>query len=78
MTLRLPTKGWGSAGIDRFVIEADGTIRWAVTGGGEETRQFSGVDMRPAEQSLRLDDGRHRLVLRMHPDGSITIERADV
>ncbi|WP_436934877.1 DUF7311 family protein [Halovenus marina] len=79
MILRLPTKGWASADIDRLTVVDTGTVRWRVSGGSEQTRHLSAVDLRPVAGSLQLHDGgRHRLVLQMQPDGSIRVKRADV
>jgi hypothetical protein len=78
-TLRLPTKGWASAGVDRLTIAENGTVRWRVSGGSEQTRHLSAVEFRPVGGELRLDSGgRHRLVLQIQPDESVRVERADV
>jgi hypothetical protein len=79
MTLRLPTKGWASADVEQLTIGETGTVQWRVSGGSEQTRHLSAVDLRPVGGSLQLHDGgRHRLVLQMQPDSSIRAKRADV
>lgn len=78
VTLTLPGKSWGTAGIERFVVAPEnGTFSWRVTGGTAQTYHVTGVAL--AGNSLRLDDsGPHRLLLLLTPDGSVRVVRPDV
>ncbi len=78
VTVNLPVDGWGTAGVERFVLEPRGqAVRWRVTGGAEQVRQVTGVAL--TGNPLRLDSGGpHRLQLTLRPDGSVRISRPDV
>jgi len=77
VTLRLPGDGWGTAGLERFVLEPeDQAFRWRVAGGTGQVRHVTAVTL--AGTPLRLDDGGpHRLQLTLTSDGSVRIARPD-
>lgn len=68
-TLRLPSRSWGEAGIERFRLLpgcATGDVVWTVRGGSEQSYRFSTVRLSgPAGGLVISDGGRSRLVLEL-------------
>lgn len=82
-TVRLPTRNWGQAGIERVAIPADanGSVHWRVTGGGTHTIEASPPLVAPPEGLVLREGGPHRvrLSLQRH-DGTavVVVSRAEI
>jgi hypothetical protein len=82
-TVVLPTRSWGTAGLDRLQIpaRANKSIRWRVTGGQVQTRHTIPPLVAPPDGLTLRERGRHRLTLSLERrDGNavVVVSRADV
>lgn len=87
VTLDLPTDGFASAGLRRFVISraaVDGNrtdrratrFSWRVAGGARQVRLVDGLSLRPAGGRLAVETGgRHRLRLELVRAGGQRVVR---
>lgn len=67
VTLHLPVRSWGSAGLELFRVPPPGTnpaVIWQVRGGRPHSRQLPGIQLAGPPGGLAIGDGgRQRVVL---------------
>ena len=82
-TVVLPTRSWGTAGLDRLRIPArtNERIRWQVAGGQVQTRHTNPPLVAPADGLTLREPGRIRLTLSLERRGGavvVVVSRADI
>ncbi|WP_340100825.1 DUF7311 family protein [Salinibaculum salinum] len=82
-TVVLPTRSWGTAGLDRLRIPArtNERIRWQVAGGQVQTRHTNPPLVAPPDGLKLRERGRIRLTLSLERRGGavvVVVSRADV
>lgn len=92
LQLWLPVAGLHTAGVESLTIQPEDTehgevnltagrtaVRWQVSGGPEQVRWLTDVELATRGKRLRLDDGgRQRLTLELRSDGAVLLTRGDV
>ena len=74
-TVRLPTRNWGQAAVERVSIPAhpNGSIRWRVTGGRTHSIEATPPLVAPPDGLVLQEGGRHRVRLSLQRRNGTTV-----